>query len=67
MFPTLFLLETAQIWFPENDMARLILELYTAGTENTTTTLRWLLLFLVTHEDVQAKCREEILQVEINR
>ncbi|GMR47043.1 hypothetical protein PMAYCL1PPCAC_17238 [Pristionchus mayeri] len=36
-------------------------DMFTAGQETTTTTLRWAMLFLAAHQDVQDKLRAEIL------
>lgn len=40
----------------------MILDLFTAGTETTSTTLQWAALFLVNHPDVQEKSRAEMLE-----
>ncbi|KAI0226764.1 Cytochrome P450 2C20 [Lamellibrachia satsuma] len=45
------------------NMLEVIDDLFLAGTETTSTTLRWGFLFLVLNPDIQAKCRQEILQV----
>ena len=34
-----------------------------AGTETSATTLKWLVMFLSLHQEVQDRCREEILRV----
>ena len=47
-------------------MADLAISLYDfllAGTETSSTTLKWLVLYLTIHQEVQARCREEILRV----
>ena len=41
-------------------------DLLTAGTETTSTTLLWGLLYLILHPEIQAKCRLEISQVSTN-
>ncbi|GMR48956.1 hypothetical protein PMAYCL1PPCAC_19151, partial [Pristionchus mayeri] len=38
-------------------------DLFTAGQETTTTTMRWGMLFLAEHQDVQEKLRSEILSL----
>ena len=47
-------------------MADLAISLYDfllAGTETSSTTLKWLVLYLTIHQEVQARCREEIVRV----
>ena len=39
---------------------RIILDLFMAGTDATATDLRWALLFLIHHPNVQSKCQEEL-------
>ena len=41
----------------------MILDLFAAGTETTSTTLQWLLMYMMYNQEVQEKCREEIHQV----
>ena len=48
-----------QTFCPEN-MQRLILDLFVAGTETTSHTLRWILLFLIHHPEIQVKCQKEL-------
>ena len=48
------------------NMFEVIDDLFLAGTETTSTTLRWGLLYLILNPEVQAKCRLEILQVSSN-
>lgn len=45
-------------------MFRLILDLFLAGTETTSTTLNWMILYLIRHQDIQQKCRNEIHKVD---
>ena len=47
----------------EENLFQTILDLFLAGTDTTTGTLRWILLRLIHNPDVQTKCREEILKV----
>ena len=44
-------------------MLRVIHDLFIAGSETTTTTLDWALLFMIEHPDVQRKCQQEIEKV----
>ncbi|XP_062887821.1 cytochrome P450 2J2-like, partial [Mobula hypostoma] len=66
--------KTAQFWqeiitntpntsFLENKMITSLLGLFAAGTETTSTTLSWDLLFMVLHPDVQSRVHEEIDRV----
>ena len=38
----------------------IIMDLFQAGSETTSTTLKWSLLFMALNEDIQCRCREEI-------
>ena len=40
-----------------------IYDMFMAGTETSSTTLKWILLYLVLHQDIQDKCRKEIHSV----
>ena len=42
------------------DLAVSLGDMFVAGTETSSTTLKWILLYLCLHPDVQTKCREEI-------
>ena len=44
-------------------MLRVIQDLFLAGSETTSTTLDWALLFMIEHPDIQRKCQKEIEQV----
>lgn len=46
--------------FKMHNLLWLLRDLYLAGTETTSTTLKWAMLFLVTHPDSQNKCHEEL-------
>jgi len=46
--------------FNVRDLTSCIYDFFLAGTETSSTTLKWILLFLTLHEDVQDRCREEI-------
>ncbi|KAI0237362.1 Cytochrome P450 2U1 [Lamellibrachia satsuma] len=49
--------------FSDENMFQVIVDLLLAGSETTSTTLYWAFLFMILNPDIQAKCREEILQV----
>ncbi|XP_026056035.1 cytochrome P450 2B19-like isoform X1 [Carassius auratus] len=49
--------------FHEENMVMSTLDLFLAGTDTTTTTIRWGLLFLIQNPDVQEQCHEEIVRV----
>ena len=48
------------------NMFEVIDDLFLAGTETTSTTLRWGILYLILHPEIQTKCRLEISQVSTN-
>uniref|UniRef100_A0A8D0C8T2 Cytochrome P450 n=1 Tax=Salvator merianae TaxID=96440 RepID=A0A8D0C8T2_SALMN len=49
--------------FSEENLTLIIGDLFAAGTETTTSTLRWGLLYMVLHSNVQSKVQEEIDKV----
>ncbi|OCT83136.1 cytochrome P450 2D19 [Xenopus laevis] len=49
--------------FNEKNLLLTTFDLFTAGSETTTTTLRWGLLYMLQYPDVQRKAQEEIDQV----
>ncbi|KAG9269330.1 cytochrome P450 2B4-like [Astyanax mexicanus] len=49
--------------FHEENMLRSTTDLFIAGTETTANTLRWGLIYMMEHPDVQERCHEEIVQV----
>ncbi|XP_074523687.1 cytochrome P450 2J4-like [Halichoeres trimaculatus] len=52
-----------KVGFTETNLAVCSLDLFLAGTETTSTTLQWALIFLINHQDVQAKVQAEIDRV----
>ncbi|XP_075689727.1 cytochrome P450 2D17-like isoform X2 [Rhinoderma darwinii] len=49
--------------FKEGNLLVTTYDLFSAGTETTSTTLRWALLYMILYPDVQSKVQEEIDQV----
>ncbi|TRY67985.1 hypothetical protein DNTS_035548 [Danionella cerebrum] len=49
--------------FHEKNMVMTVADLFLAGTDTTSTTIRWGLIFLTQNPDVQERCHEEIVQV----
>eukprot|EP00092_Neocalanus_flemingeri_P018174 GFUD01019671.1.p1 GENE.GFUD01019671.1~~GFUD01019671.1.p1 ORF type:complete len:482 (+),score=104.99 GFUD01019671.1:156-1601(+) len=49
--------------FTKNDLALSMMDFLHAGTETSSTTLKWIVLYLTMYQDVQDKCRQEILTV----
>ncbi|XP_043346810.1 cytochrome P450 2D15-like isoform X2 [Dermochelys coriacea] len=49
--------------FNDNNLPMVTVDLFTAGTETTSTTLRWALLYMLLHPDIQCKVHEEIDKV----
>ncbi|XP_063408562.1 cytochrome P450 2B19-like isoform X1 [Mytilus trossulus] len=47
----------------EGFIFQVIADLYEAGTDTTSTTLTWCMLFMLNYPDVQKKCREEVMKV----
>ena len=47
----------------DGQLFQTIMDLFIGGTETTTNTLRWMLLYLINNPDVQKKCQEEINKV----
>ena len=47
----------------KDDLAISLFDFLLAGTETSATTLKWLVMFLSLHQEVQDRCREEILGV----
>ena len=45
------------------DLNSVIENMFIAGTDTSSTTLKWIILHLCLHQDVQTKCREEILKL----
>ena len=51
--------------FSEENICHIIRDLFVAGSENVAIGLLWLIGYMVNYKDVQDKCRECILQVDI--
>ncbi|XP_069483781.1 cytochrome P450 2B4-like [Ambystoma mexicanum] len=49
--------------FSSENLQACIADLFVAGTDTTSTTLRWGLLYMITYPDIQARCQQEIEQV----
>ncbi|KAI4890809.1 hypothetical protein NFI96_001241 [Prochilodus magdalenae] len=49
--------------FHVENMIRSAADLFGAGTETTANTLRWALVYMMEHPDVQERCHEEIVRV----
>ncbi|KAI4890814.1 hypothetical protein NFI96_013990 [Prochilodus magdalenae] len=49
--------------FHEENLIMSAADLFFAGTDTTATTIRWGLIFLMEHPDVQERCHEEIIRV----
>ena len=47
-------------------MLRVIQDLFLAGSETTSTTLDWALLYMIEYPEIQRKCQQEIEQVVNN-
>ncbi|XP_063769999.1 cytochrome P450 2J2-like isoform X2 [Pseudophryne corroboree] len=46
--------------FHMENLIQVVIDLFTAGTETTATTLQWALLFMLAHPDIQEKIHKEI-------
>lgn len=46
-----------------DDLVISLLDFLLAGTETSSTTLKWLVLYLTLHQKVQDRCRQEIREV----
>ncbi|KAG9483786.1 hypothetical protein GDO78_009615 [Eleutherodactylus coqui] len=55
--------EDSSSTFNEANLLLITNDLFGAGTETTTTTLRWALLYMILYPDIQSKVQEEIDQV----
>nr|CAB3235539.1 cytochrome P450 2C42-like [Phallusia mammillata] len=49
--------------FSESDLRKTVLDFFQAGTETTTTTLKWAVLYVVNNPDIQEKIHAEIDEV----
>ncbi|KAG8556512.1 hypothetical protein GDO81_018102 [Engystomops pustulosus] len=55
--------EDGKSTFNEANLIQTTNDLFGAGTETTTTTIRWALMFMILYPDIQSKVQEEIDQV----
>ncbi|CAH1269142.1 CYP2U1 [Branchiostoma lanceolatum] len=46
--------------FTEEQLAMIVADMFFAGTDTTSTTLRWALLYMILHPDIQEKVQQEI-------
>ena len=46
--------------FSKTNMLRSIVDLFQAGTETTSTTCRWIILYLIKYPEIQKKCQKEL-------
>uniref|UniRef100_A0A8C5DIJ0 Cytochrome P450 2J6-like n=2 Tax=Gouania willdenowi TaxID=441366 RepID=A0A8C5DIJ0_GOUWI len=53
----------SELGFTETNLAMCSLDLFLGGTETTSTTLMWALIYLIKHPDIQKKVQAEIDQV----
>ncbi|XP_077988402.1 cytochrome P450 2U1-like [Glandiceps talaboti] len=49
--------------FTDDELEHILLDLFTAGTDTTATTLKWAILFMVLHPEIQDKVYDEINEV----
>ncbi|KAL7859023.1 hypothetical protein SRHO_G00141700 [Serrasalmus rhombeus] len=55
--------ESKDTTFHLENMIKSVFDLFLAGTETTATTLRWSLVYMMNHPDVQERCHKEIIRV----
>ena len=46
--------------YERKDLVNIVMDLFMAGTETTSSSLRWLILYMIRYPDVQHKCQEEV-------
>ena len=61
--PSVQTASTYKIVVADENMFQVIVDLFMAGSETTTTTLRWMLLYMILNPQIQARCRQEMAQV----
>ncbi|XP_071490170.1 cytochrome P450 2J6-like [Diadema antillarum] len=49
--------------FDDDNLVSGIIDLFIAGTETTSTSLKWAIMFMMTHQDVQSRVQKELDQV----
>ena len=47
----------------EENMAKVIVDIFQAATETTSGTLRWIVLYMLLYPEIQTRCQEEIDRV----
>lgn len=52
-----------ELYFTNENLTALVTDLFSAGMETTSTTLRWGILFMITYPDIQRKVQNEIEKV----
>ena len=50
--------------FEKEELVLIIFDLFAAGSETTSTTLRWAVLYLILNPEIQRRCQQELDQVE---
>ena len=58
-----FLSRAPEEKYPFNCLHTLVLDLFLAGSETTSSALKWVVLLLAKHQDVQEKCYQELKNV----
>ena len=53
-------------YLADANLFQVIADLFYAGSDTTSTSITWLLLYMIRNPDVQKRCREEIFQVGSN-
>ncbi|XP_075045027.1 cytochrome P450 2J4-like [Mixophyes fleayi] len=59
--------DSNQSTFDAENLFTCMVDLFVAGTETTSSSLEWCLLYMMLHPDIQEKCREEIHRIRGDR